>query len=263
MNWFGVKKIVACADYFIREHHHNGHGIHSPFLYRMTRNVFMDTKPDKSYSLIEELRKKSKRDRRIVQGDNHGAGSKHPGNSYAHFVRTSAVSPVYGRMLARLVKFTRPERVIELGTGTGISAMYMASANPAIPVYTVEANPWLAEQAKVLFESGRFSNIRQVSGTFDKTIESMLGPGQEKLMVFMDGDHTYKATIRYFNLFFPHLHPESIIILDDIRWSEEMYAAWKEIGRHPSVTVTIDLFFMGIVIFRRELSKQHFQIKFL
>ena len=55
----------------------------------------------------------------------------------------------------------------------------------------------------------------------------------------------------------------SILIFDDIHWSEEMELAWKEIQNHPLVTVTIDLFFIGIVFFRKEnIVKQHFQINF-
>ncbi|MBL7882976.1 MAG: class I SAM-dependent methyltransferase, partial [Bacteroidia bacterium] len=38
--------------------------------------------------------------------------------------------------------------------------------------------------------------------------------------------------------------------------------AWEEIKRHPKVTVTIDLFFIGLVFFRKEQAKQHFIIKF-
>ncbi len=42
-----------------------------------------------------------------------------------------------------------------------------------------------------------------------------------------------------------------------------MEEAWKEIKQHSSVTLTIDLFFIGIVFFRTEQKiKQHFTIQF-
>jgi hypothetical protein len=41
-----------------------------------------------------------------------------------------------------------------------------------------------------------------------------------------------------------------------------MTDAWEEIKTHPKVTTTIDLFFMGVVFFNSELSKEDFVLKF-
>jgi hypothetical protein len=42
-----------------------------------------------------------------------------------------------------------------------------------------------------------------------------------------------------------------------------MELAWAEIKSHPSVMLTVDLFFMGIVFLRPEFkTKQHFIIRF-
>jgi hypothetical protein len=41
-----------------------------------------------------------------------------------------------------------------------------------------------------------------------------------------------------------------------------MKEAWEEIKMHDRVTVTLDLFYFGIVFFRKEQVKQHFIIKF-
>jgi hypothetical protein len=42
-----------------------------------------------------------------------------------------------------------------------------------------------------------------------------------------------------------------------------MEEAWQQIKEHPSVTLTIDLFFVGFVFFRKEQKvQQHFAIRF-
>ena len=42
-----------------------------------------------------------------------------------------------------------------------------------------------------------------------------------------------------------------------------MEEAWEVIKQHPSVTLTIDLFFIGLIFFRKEqLEKEHFVIRF-
>jgi len=42
-----------------------------------------------------------------------------------------------------------------------------------------------------------------------------------------------------------------------------MEKAWNEIKNHKAVTLTIDLFYVGIVFFRKEnKQKQHFTIRY-
>ena len=56
---------------------------------------------------------------------------------------------------------------------------------------------------------------------------------------------------------------KSILIFDDIHWSREMETAWDEIKKDSSISLTIDLFFIGIVFFRKEqLVKQDFTIQY-
>jgi len=58
-------------------------------------------------------------------------------------------------------------------------------------------------------------------------------------------------------------HNETILIFDDIHWSAQMEEAWEIIKQHNSVTLSIDLFFIGIVFLRKDFKvKQHFSLRF-
>ncbi len=82
-------------------------------------------------------------------------------------------------------------------------------------------------------------------------------------MVYIDGNHRYGPTISYFNQLLAVVHNDTILVLDDIHWSAEMEKAWNEIKKHPAVRCTIDIFFMGFVLFRSEFrEKQDFVIRF-
>ena len=81
-------------------------------------------------------------------------------------------------------------------------------------------------------------------------------------MFFIDGNHRKNPCLQYFYQCLQHIHNDSVLIFDDIHWSGEMEQAWKEIQDHPSVTVTIDLFRMGLVFFKKGLSKEDFIIHF-
>jgi hypothetical protein len=61
-------------------------------------------------------------------------------------------------------------------------------------------------------------------------------------LVFIDGDHSYEATMKYFNYFSSRMK-KGFLVFDDINWSAGMRKAWK--GRPQNRTVTIDLFYMG------------------
>jgi len=51
-------------------------------------------------------------------------------------------------------------------------------------------------------------------------------------------------------------------VIDDIRWSPGMEAAWKQICCNPKVTISIDLFRCGILLFRTGIAKQHFLLRY-
>mgnify|MGYP003352416256 CR=1 FL=1 len=55
----------------------------------------------------------------------------------------------------------------------------------------------------------------------------------------------------------------SVMIFDDIHWSEGMQSAWKRICGDPRVMLSIDLFSMGMAFFNPSFRvKQHFRIRF-
>ena len=69
--------------------------------------------------------------------------------------------------------------------------------------------------------------------------------------------------MQYFNSLLEKVNEQSVLIFDDIYWSAEMEKAWNEIKNHPKVTLSIDLFFLGVVFFRKEnKQKEHFMIRY-
>ncbi len=102
-----------------------------------------------------------------------------------------------------------------------------------------------------------------MSGEFSETLTETLQTLGNIDLAFIDGNHRLQATIDYFEKLLPHLHDDSILIFDDIHWRREMQNAWKLIKNHSSVTLTIDIFFKGIVFFKKNFhQKEHYVIKF-
>ena len=49
---------------------------------------------------------------------------------------------------------------------------------------------------------------------------------------------------------------KQFFFFDDIYWSSGMQEAWGYIKSHKKTTLTIDLFHLGIVFIKKELSKK-------
>lgn len=254
------------ARYLLTAQSGKGHGIHSPFVYDFIWKVLNTTEQPFAIKQAEQLRKKLLGSREILAVEDFGAGSlKHTtsNRSVGDIARYSAKPAKYARVLYHLVHHYGCRNIIELGTSLGISTAYMALANTHGRVITCEGSAALAQKSRENFAALMLDNITVLTGEFEQTLPQALNEMPEADLVFIDGNHRYEPTIRYFNELIPHLHNDSILVFDDIHWSREMEQAWAEIKQHEDISETIDLFFIGIVFFRSQQKvKQHFTIRY-
>jgi hypothetical protein len=59
-----------------------------------------------------------------------------------------------------------------------------------------------------------------------------------------------------------YTHNDTVLIYENIYGSPETENIWKQIKSHKKVTVTLDLYRIGIVFFRKESSKENFILKY-
>nr|AIA18740.1 Methyltransferase domain protein [uncultured bacterium] len=262
-SWQLLKKY---SSYYVTALNGRGHGIHSPFVYDFVRRVLMDKRNFYAYGQVEGLRRKLLRNEAILEIEDFGAGStisKTKQRSVADITRHSAKSKKWAQLLFRMVNYYQPKNILELGTSMGISTAYMSLANTKARVITAEGSAAVAAQARRNFQSLQLSSIEQVVGNFDDTLPDILNTVSPLDLVFIDGNHRYEPTVRYFNQLLPHLNATSVVIFDDIHWSPEMEQAWAAIKEHPSVQLSVDLFFIGLVFFNDQFKvKQHFTIRY-
>ena len=192
--------------------------------------------------------------KRLIHVDTHGAGNN-GGTSYkkvSAVVRRSSVTEKQGRLLFRICRYYRPASIIELGTAAGISTMYLASGNPDAEVMTIEGNSELAAIASQNFNKHNLNNIKVLNCSFREALAGLKNvdkkDGERMTLVFIDGDHTYEATLEYFDYFRRILVRPYIILIHDIYWSGGMYKAWREIEDSCADCEIMDLFFMGAVL---------------
>jgi len=243
----------------------NEHDIHSPYIFDLYNDVICDENPFYVYDDIESIRAKLLLTDMEITIEDHGAGSKvNKSNTrqLKDIAKNTLKSKKYGQLLFRLVNHFKPATILELGTSLGISTLYLTAPSKKIKVTTVEGCANTAKVAQINFDKIGFENIELMNDTFDRFLPNYLTKINTLDFVFFDGNHQKEATINYFNLCVEKIHKETIFVFDDIHWSEGMTVAWETIKKHPKVISTIDLYFMGIVFFNPDLSKEDFVLKF-
>lgn len=240
------------------------HGIHSPFTYRLIDNVIYDAKPRKVFPMIENLRKDLLKDERTITITDLGAGS-HVNNNKQKQVKqiaANALKPAkIAQLIYRIVNDLQPKNIVELGTCLGVTTAYLAAAAPAAQIITVEGCPQTASVAEENLKKMGAGNVKLQVGNFDELLPEILDNIGRLDFIFVDGNHRKEATLQYFRDCLPYLTENSLLIFDDIYWSKGMEEAWDEIKAHPQVTLTIDLFWIGLVYFRQGQAREHFKVK--
>jgi predicted O-methyltransferase YrrM len=257
---------VKYLRYYLTASNGKGHGTHSPFIYEFITRVLQDRKLYPDYNKVESLRRALLKDQSLLNVQDYGAGSsvdKTSQRRVSSIAKHAAKPKKYGQLLYRAAQYYKPQTILELGTSLGITTSYLSLANPDGKVITMEGAPAIAEKARQNFESLELKNISIAEGNFDTQLSSIISPLSSIDMAFIDGNHRKEPTERYFDQLLPKMSNDSILIFDDIHWSAEMEQAWATIKDHSSTRASIDLFFIGIVLFRGEFrEKQHFNIRF-
>ena len=135
------------------------------------------------------------------------------------------------QLVFRLAKYHSPKNVMLIGANLGLTTAYLAKACPNANLIVIEESELIANATNLDFVYLNVSSIKE-------------------------------PILNYFNWCLPKLNEHSVFIIEDIYKNEGIKAAWAEIKDHSLFTVTIDLFWLGLVYFKKGQAKEHFKLKF-
>lgn len=216
------------------------------------------------YKIVQIIRKELLNRTDEIEITDLGAGStvnRSSKRKVSDIAKNSAKGGKWGELLFRLAHHFEPATMLELGTSLGIGSLYQLLGNPKGELSTLEGCPHTAAIAQEQFKKARISP-RVIEGNFDDTLQPYLNSIETLDWAFIDGNHQKEPTIRYFNQCLTKCHNDSVLLFDDIYWSEGMAEAWQHIKAHERVSVSLDLFQVGIVFLRKEQPKQDFVIRY-
>ena len=265
-----------------------GEGVHSPYLFEWVRMVMMDKNAYYIWGEIERCREKMLRDERELEFVDYGSGKLKGENGklkgengerrrVCDIARRSLAKRKYAQMLSRLVNWLgashslengsetayslefRGLTIVELGTSLGVTTAYMAAMDSRNRVVTFEGCEAVANMAREKWKALNINNIECRVGKIDA--EQLTRDIEHLDVAFIDANHTYVSTCEYFDVLAGKVHEKSVIVVDDIHYSEEMEKAWKAICADERVTSTIDLYQMGLVFFDKHYWKRHYTMR--
>jgi predicted O-methyltransferase YrrM len=257
-------RVFKYLKYILLSDNRKGHGIHSPFVYDLVSRIFRNKIDGDIVFRIEKIRKKLIADGRSIVVNDLGTGQERMKTNLRKVSGIAGNSPVprkYGVLLSNLASEFGNPFIAELGTSFGISTMYMAAAKDT-KVKTVEGSSVCANISIENFSEAGIDNIEVFTGPFAEILPLIINPDNKPGMVFIDGDHRKRPLLDYFYYIAGVCDSKSVIVIDDINYSEEMEEAWKEIKSYEKVTFTIDLFRMGMVFFREGMTHNDYIIRY-
>ena len=262
MNWFFAGRSIK---YFIFSKHKNGHGIHSPFVYSLIKDVFKNKTSLALVKPVERSRMEYRKDRRVITVNDPGSGSLKKSSrerKISDIVKIESIKPSYGALISRLASLVDGKLIIEMGTSLGIGTMYLSLGAPRSRVITIEGCKNIASIANNNFLRNNLKNIELVRGDFDDKLEDILENTDELGLVYIDGNNRAEDLLRYMDQLFKYTNENTIIIVDDIHCSKDMEQGWNRLKESNYVVISIDLRQMGLLFFNKGIRKQNFVIKY-
>jgi hypothetical protein len=137
------------------------------------------------------------------------------------------LKPKVARLLYRLTRHFNPDSIVHSGNIDSIVKFCLQQAAPDARFYTQENPPAKAD------------------------------------LIYMEVDTSKDNALKCFNQSLPITHENTVLIIIGIYEDVTMKQAWAQIKTHPEVTLTIDLFWMGLVFFKSgRAEKEHFRVKY-
>jgi hypothetical protein len=189
----------------------NRRRLHSQFVYRLLDDVIYDDTEHPVYAEIE--------------GNKRGIlpNSRRTGNR-----------PKADQLLYRLAKHFNPKQIVEIGTGMGISKLYLTRALPQAKLSSLE---------------------------HDGSLKHWMGKLRDIDFAFINY-YDPAELLTTFELMLPKFGCDSVLVICNVYGSALAKQSFQVIKMHPKVTATVDLFWLQLVFFKDGVEKEHFRLKF-
>ena len=218
-----------------------GHGVHSPFVFDLLTTVIEEKSDYYCYESLSFVRAQLRQDSSKI---------KYKGREYTvkDYLKKFCFSESENKLLFRLANRFKPELIYTTGSDLGLAPLYLTAYSKSSRCIAFESEEDIAAAARIFTDKYSTSVDIQSSGKLDIQNNCSIN-----LFVFGKSSSTvFDEVVRYMN-------NESLMVVSGINASRESSITWKKICEHPKVTVTLDLYSLGIVFFNPKLHRKTYK----
>lgn len=155
-------------------------------------------------------------------------------------LNASTINSKHLKLIYRIINRYKSENILEIGDSKHLNRIFLSNIQP---------------KANVFFCNVKTNEISEIKTQNNIQAESFD-------FAFYDIKNNDSLTLSEFINHLKYFHNNSIVAVNNIHQSKEMEEVWRKIITQKEVTISIDLFFIGLVFFRKEQVKENFIIRF-
>ena len=221
-----------------------GYGVHSPFVFRLITQVIGEKEcAYYAYDDMDMLRRKLKH------------------NPETATVEKQAITRKKGELLFRLANDFAFRSILQLGASQGLPALYLTAYSKEARCLILEEDKEqvaLAQKVLSYSKTTRVNLEEKSSDSIQKELTKSELEGIDCFYFHLPTDAKAHATL--LRSWIPMATEESVFILNDIRTNKEAQQLWKELIEHPRVTVSIELYDIGLLLLNTRYNKKHYNV---
>ena len=232
-----------------------GYGVHSPFVFDLITNVIEDKYGYYCYEKLSIARKQLIHDSSKIKCNNR---------SYTvnEVLWKFCFSKHESQLLFRLANHFQLSSIYLIGCDLGLAPLYLTSWSGATQCVIFEPKPESASVAQKIIDKYSTASV-EIRNTFnpeDAKNSELIVWGKLFCNICDDERSNYITfSIETFNQLLTFINNNSIMVISGINASKKNKDTWKNVCAAPEVTVTIDLYNLGIVFFNPKLNKKTYK----
>lgn len=239
-----------------------GFGVHSPFVFNLITKVIEERCQYYSFHDIELIRRQLLFQKGEITYPDRRQKGKMRSRPIGRIVEREAIRPKHGALLFRLANYFRSKHILQLGPSMGLSTLYLTSYASDLKCIALENVPEFATIARIAFDKAARNPVDLRVGRYKDLLPKALDDMGQLDFVFFNTLYEQQNNGWLFEKCLKHVHANTIFVFEGIKASRKMREFWQEVCSHPEVTVTIDLYSMGIAFFNKKLHKKDYIVYF-
>ena len=225
--------------------------LHSPFVFQFYQQVLH------AFSEHKEVRK-------YINNSNSPQNilSMHIENTICSYFINSKIPPIADSIILKSIEYFQCENIVLIGSALNKQLLYINNKNKyknLILFYNNESN---AEVMRYFLDQNSIC-ATIYEGDYENSIKEMNKSIPRIDMVYFGETELELLSLKYIKKLLENIHDSSIFIFENIHKNKENMEFFEYVKTLPEVTISIDLYYLGILFFTKKIKQQQsFILKF-